>query len=127
MTGAFVNRVNLVNVASGVYDVQAVHVRARLAFTNTVPTAAYRGAWRPVSSYAIERLVDQAAHEIGMDAAEFRRINLVRKAQFPYKIVTGFEYDCGDFEGVLAKALAEADWKGFQARRAASAGRGVVS
>ena len=125
-TGAFVNTVNLVNVASGVYDVQAVHVRARLAFTNTVPTAAYRGAGRPVSSYAIERLVDQAAHEIGMDPAEFRRINLVRKAQFPYKIVTGFEYDCGDFEGVLAKALAEADWKGFQARRAASAGRGVL-
>ncbi len=123
-TGAFVNTVNLVNVASGVYDVQAVHVRARLVFTNTVPTAAYRGAGRPVSAYAIERLIDQAAHEIGMDAAEFRRINLVRKAQFPYRIVTGFEYDCGDFEGVLAKAVAESDWSGFAQRRAESARRG---
>src|SRR3990172_13227350 len=74
----------------------------------------------------MEGVVDQGGNEIGMDAAEFRRINLVRKAQFPYKIITGFEYDCGDFEGVLAKALAESDWKGFQARRAASAGRGVL-
>ena len=100
-TGAFVNTVNLVNVASGVYDVQAVHVKAKLAVTNTVPAAAYRGAGRPVSSYAIERLVDQAAHELGMDPAEFRRRNLVPKGKFPYKIATGFEYDCGDFEGVL--------------------------
>ena len=125
-TGAFVNTVNLVNVASGVYDVQAVHVRARLVFSNTVPTAAYRGAGRPVSSFAIERLIDQAAHETGMDAAEFRRINLVKKDQFPYRIATGFEYDCGDFEGVLAKALAESDWQGFEARRAASARRGRI-
>ena len=125
-TGAFVNTVNLVNVASGVYDVQAVHVKARLVFTNTVPTAAYRGAGRPVSSYAIERLIDQAAHEISMDPAEFRRINLVRKEQFPYRIATGFEYDCGDFEGVLGKALAESDWQGFEARRVASAARGLL-
>jgi aerobic carbon-monoxide dehydrogenase large subunit len=125
-TGAFVNTVNLVNVASGVYDVQAVHVRALLVFTNTVPTAAYRGAGRPVSSYAIERLVDQAAHEIGMDPAEFRRINLVKKSQFPYRIVTGFDYDCGDFEGALDKALAAADWSGFEARRAAGAQRGLL-
>ncbi|RPH77495.1 MAG: xanthine dehydrogenase family protein molybdopterin-binding subunit, partial [Candidatus Rokuibacteriota bacterium] len=83
-TGSFVNTVNLVNVASGVYDVQAVHVHSRLVVTNTVPTAAYRGAGRPVSSYAIERLVDQAAHEIGMDPAEFRRRNLVPASMFPY-------------------------------------------
>ncbi|MFZ1910155.1 MAG: xanthine dehydrogenase family protein molybdopterin-binding subunit [Burkholderiales bacterium] len=123
-TGTFVNTVNLVNVASGVYDVQAIHVRARLALTNTVPTAAYRGAGRPVSSYAIERLVDQAAYEMKIDPAEFRRRNLVPKSAFPYKIATGFEYDCGDFEGVLADALKAADWKGFEARRAASAKRG---
>ncbi len=123
-TGAFVNTVNLVNVVSGVYDVQAVHVHASLTFTNTVPTAAYRGAGRPVSSYAIERLVDQGAHEIGMDPAEFRRLNMVRKEQFPYRIVTGFEYDCGDFQGVLDKAVREADWSGFAVRRAASEKRG---
>jgi len=123
-TGTFVNTVNLVNVASGVYDVQAIHVRARLALTNTAPTAAYRGAGRPVSSYAIERLVDQAAWELKMDPAEFRRRNLVPKGAFPYKIATGFEYDCGDFGGVLADALEAADWNGFASRRAASAARG---
>lgn len=123
-TGTFVNTVNLVNVASGVYDVQAVHVRARLVMTNTVPTAAYRGAGRPVSSYAIERLVDEAAHALGMDPAELRRRNLVPNSKFPYRIVTGFEYDCGDFSGVLDKALRESDWAGFEKRRAEAAKRG---
>ena len=123
-TGAFVNTLNLVNVVSGVYDVQAVHVHANLAFTNTIPTAAYRGAGRPVSSYAIERLVDEAAHQLGMDPAELRRRNLVPKAKFPYRIVSGFEYDCGDFEGVLDDALAAADWAGFAQRKAGSAARG---
>jgi carbon-monoxide dehydrogenase large subunit len=123
-TGSFVNTVNLVNVASGVYDVQAVHVQSKLVLTNTVPTAAYRGAGRPVSSYAIERLVDQAAYELGMDPAEFRRNNLVPRDKFPYRIATGFEYDCGDFEGVLDKALAAADWHGFSERNKQSERRG---
>jgi carbon-monoxide dehydrogenase large subunit len=125
-TGSFVNTMNMVNVISGVYDVQAVHVQGRLVLTNTVPTAAYRGAGRPVASYALERLIDQAAHEIGMDPAEFRRKNLVPKSKFPYKIISGFEYDCGDFEGVLAQALKESDWSGFPARRAESAKRGKL-
>ncbi len=125
-TGSFINTVNLVNVASGVYDVAPVHVQAKLVLTNTVPTAAYRGAGRPVASYAMERLVDQAAHEIGMDPAEFRRRNLVPKSAFPYRIATGFEYDCGDFEGVLDQAMRAADWHGFAARRAQSARRGCL-
>ena len=130
-TGSFVNTMNMVNVISGVYDVQAVHVQGKLVLTNTVPTAAYRGAGRPVASYALERLIDEAAHAIGMDTAEFRRKNLVPSSKFPYKIVSGFEYDCGDFEGLLAQARKEADWDGFPARRAASAklgrlrGRGI--
>jgi len=123
-TGTFVNTMNMVNVISGVYDVQAVHVQGRLVLTNTVPTAAYRGAGRPVASYALERLVDEAAHAIGMDPAEFRRRNMVPKAKFPYKVISGFEYDCGDFEGVLAKALAAADWAGFPARRDRSKAKG---
>jgi len=125
-TGSFVNTMNMVNVISGVYDVQAVHVQGRLVLTNTVPTAAYRGAGRPVASYALERLIDEAAHAIGMDAAEFRRKNLVPSSKFPYKIVSGFEYDCGDFEGLLAQARKEADWDGFPARRAESAKRGKL-
>jgi len=123
-TGSFINTVNLVNVVSGVYDVPAVYVQAKLVVTNTVPTAAYRGAGRPVASYAMERLIDQAAYETGIDPAEFRRRNLVPKAKFPYKTVTGFEYDCGDFEGVLDDALTAADWKGFAARKAEAAKRG---
>ena len=125
-TGSFINTVNLVNVASGVYDVPAVFVNAKLAVTNTVPTAAYRGAGRPVASYALERLIDEAAHAIGMDPAEFRRRNLVPKAKFPYKIITGFEYDCGDFEGVLGKALKESDWSNFEKRKKESAQRGKL-
>ncbi|MEK6246428.1 MAG: molybdopterin cofactor-binding domain-containing protein, partial [Pseudomonadota bacterium] len=123
-TGSFVNTMNMLNVISGVYDVQAVHVQGKLVVTNTVPTAAYRGAGRPVASYALERLVDQAAHEAGMDPAEFRRRNLVAKTKFPYKVITGFEYDCGDFEGVLDKALAAADWPGFAERKKQSQARG---
>jgi carbon-monoxide dehydrogenase large subunit len=125
-TGSFVNTMNMVNVISGVYDVQSVHVQGKLVLTNTVPTAAYRGAGRPVASYALERLIDEAAHAIGMDAAEFRRRNLVPTSKFPYKIVSGFEYDCGDFEGMLAQAKKEADWDGFAARRAASAKNGKL-
>ncbi len=123
-TGTVVNTIGMVNVINGVYDVQAIHVRGRLVLTNTVPTAAYRGAGRPVASYALERLVDQAAHELGMDPAEFRRRNMIPKAKMPYKQVSGFEYDCGDFPGVLEQARKEADWDGFERRRAESAKRG---
>jgi len=125
-TGAVVNTIGLVNVNCGVYDVQAVHVRGRLVLTNTVPTAAYRGAGRPVASYALERLVDEAAKEIGLDPAEFRRRNMIPPSKMPYKLAGGFEYDCGDFPGVMDKALKAADWGGFEARRAESARRGLL-
>ena len=116
-TGAVVNTLGLINVNCGVYDVQAVHVRGRLVLTNTVPTAAYRGAGRPVASYALERLVDEAAREIGMDPAEFRRRNMIPAAKMPYKFAGGYEYDCGDFQAVMDKALKAADWNGFEARK----------
>ena len=125
-TGAFVNTMNMLNVISGVYDVQAAHVQGRLVLTNTVPTAAYRGAGRPVASYALERLIDEAAHAIGMDPSEFRRRNMVSRAKFPYKVASGFEYDCGDFEGVMNKALQESDWKNFPQRRKESRQRGKL-
>ncbi|HEX5092422.1 MAG TPA: xanthine dehydrogenase family protein molybdopterin-binding subunit [Burkholderiales bacterium] len=123
-TGAVVNTIGMVNVINGVYDVQAISVRGRLVLTNTIPTAAYRGAGRPVASYALERLVDQAAHELKMDPAEFRRRNMIPAAKMPYKQVSGFEYDCGDFPGVLEKAKREADWDGFARRREESKKRG---
>jgi len=123
-TGPFINTQGVTACLTGVYDVPAAHARIQLAVTNKPPGAAYRGAGRPVMSYALERLVDQAALELGMDPAELRRRNLVPKNRFPYKTANGGEYDCGDFEGVLADALQSADWAGFAARRAESAARG---
>ncbi len=125
-TGAVVNTIGLVNVNCGVYDVQAVHVRGRLVLTNTIPTAAYRGAGRPVASYALERLIDDAAHELGLDQAEFRRRNMIPKSKMPYKLVGGSEYDCGDFEGVMNKALAESRWQSFEERRKKSLAKGKL-
>jgi carbon-monoxide dehydrogenase large subunit len=125
-TGAVVNTLGLLNVNCGVYDVQAVSVRGRLVLTNTVPTAAYRGAGRPVASYALERLIDEAALETGLDPAEFRRRNMIPKAKMPYKFAGGFEYDSGDFEGVMNKALREADWNGFPAREKQSRAKGKL-
>src|SRR5205814_8448531 len=116
-TGAVVNTLGLVNVNCGVYDVQAVHVRGRLVLTNTVPTAAYRGAGRPVASYSLERLVDEAARELGMDPAEFRRRNMIPAANMPYKLVGGFDSDSGDFEADMNKAPSASHSKGLEQRR----------
>ncbi len=123
-TGPFINTIGIVNCLSGVYDVPAAYARIRLALTNTAPMAAYRGAGRPIMSYALERLVEHAAHELGMDPAELRRRNFIR--DFPYRIAAGFEYDCGDFEGVLDQALAAADWRGFAERRKSSEASGKL-
>ncbi len=125
-TGSVVNTLGLVNVNCGVYDVQAVHVRGRLVLTNTIPTAAYRGAGRPVASYALERLIDEAARELGLDPAEFRRRNMIPAAKMPYKFAGGFEYDSGDFEAVMRKALDDSDWNGFTERRKHSEARGKL-
>ena len=123
-TGPFINTIGIVNCLSGVYDVPAAYARIRLALTHTAPMAAYRGAGRPIMSYALERLVEHAAHELGVDPAEFRRKSFIPKNRFPYKIAAGFEYDCGDFAGVMDRALQNADWKGFPERRKQSMSRG---
>src|SRR5262249_4227598 len=115
-TGPFINTQGVVACLTGVYDVQAACARVKLAVTNKSPGAASRGAGRPVMSYMLERLVEQAAVELNVDPAELRRKNLVPRAKFPYKTVAGFTYDCGDFEGVLAAAVAASDWRGFAAR-----------
>ena len=125
-TGPFINSMGIVNALGGVYDVQAVYSRARMAVTNTAPMAAYRGAGRPVMSYILERLVDQAAVELGEDPIELRRRNFIPKSKMPYKIANGFEYDSGDFEGVMNKALSSADWHGFSKRKQDSHARGKL-
>lgn len=123
-TGPFVNTIGIVNCLSGVYDVPAAYARIRLALTHTAPAAAYRGAGRPIMSYALERLVEHAACELGVDPAEFRRKSFIPKDKFPYKIAAGFEYDCGDFAGVLDKALQASSWSSFEERQKQSARRG---
>ena len=102
---------------TGVYRIPALYGRFRLAFTNTVPVAAYRGAGRPDMAYVIERLVNQAAADLKMDPAELRKRNFIPKDAFPYKTPTGSTYEASDLHGVLERALKFADWKGFAARR----------
>ena len=109
---------------AGVYRTPAIHARVTCAFTNTSPVGPYRGAGRPEMAYAIERLVDAAAAEIGVDPVELRRRNLVAAADMPYRTPTGSTYDSGDFAAVLDLAIAAADRTGFATRRAESARRG---
>ena len=124
INGAFVPTKSTLACITGVYDLAAVYGRVELLLTNTAPTAAYRGAGRPVMSYILERLVDEAAVTLGMDPVELRRRNLVPKEKMPYTTAHGAVYDCGEFENVLTDALKAADWNGFAARRAASVARG---
>jgi carbon-monoxide dehydrogenase large subunit len=113
------------NVAS-LYRTPLLALRIRGVVTNTVPMTAYRGAGRPEGVYLMERLVEQAARELGCDPIELRRRNLIRKDELPFASACGLSYDSGDFEAVLDAALAEADWQGFPARRAESAQRGKL-
>ena len=103
-------------MSPGVYDIAACQVRVRGVYTNTVPVDAYRGAGRPEASYAIERLVDVAARELGIAPDVLRRKNFIRPAAMPYTTATGKAYDGGDFAGHLKRAQAVADWKGFGRR-----------
>jgi carbon-monoxide dehydrogenase large subunit len=109
-----------------VYRFQAMAISILAVFTNTVPTGPYRGAGRPESKYIVERLIDQAAREIGMDRAEIRRRNLVGPEQMPYKTINGPVYDSGDFPACLDEALKRADWAGFEKRKKESAARGKL-
>lgn len=123
-TGPVVAVLSIRACLAGVYRVPAAVANVRLALTNSVPMAAYRGAGRPVISYMIERLVDQAATELGIDPVELRRRNLIPPTAMPWKTVNGLGYDSGDFPAVLDKALGLADWHGFAARRAEASARG---
>jgi len=124
--GAFIGTQNVSITSHGVYRVPTVFVRSQLAYTNTTPISAYRGAGRPDIAYAIERLVDQAAAEHGFDPVELRQRNFILASQMPYKTATGPTYDSGDFPAVMAHALKSADWAGFPARRAQSAACGKL-
>ncbi len=111
---------------AGVYRTPAIHVEVDAYFLNTNTTAAYRGAGRPEAIYVLERLIDAAAREIGLDPAELRRRNLIELDAFPFKTALTFTYDSGDFPGNMDKALALAGYAGFPARRAESLARGKL-
>jgi len=107
-------------VLAGVYDIQTAWFRNAGIYTNTTQVDAYRGAGRPEAIYKLERAMDHAARELGVDPLELRRRNFVGKDQFPYTTVTNETYDVGDFDMVLASAEAHADMAGFAARKKAS-------
>ena len=112
------------SVLSSVYGFQAIYANVLGVFTNTVPVDAYRGAGRPESNYLVERLVDAAARELGVDRVALRRRNMVLPDAMPHATPVGKTYDSGDFRIVLDTALAKMDYAGFAARRAAAAARG---
>jgi carbon-monoxide dehydrogenase large subunit len=95
----------MLNMAAGAYQLRNVRVEVVAVFTNTIPTGPYRGAGRPESVLNIERLVDQAARELGIDRIEMRRKNFIRPGQFPYRTALGQEYDSGEYERALDEAL----------------------
>ncbi|MFO1071270.1 MAG: xanthine dehydrogenase family protein molybdopterin-binding subunit [Geminicoccaceae bacterium] len=111
-------------VLPGVYDVRALSYGVKGVFTNTVPVDAYRGAGRPESIYCIERLMDFAADELGVDPIELRRRNFIRPEQMPFTTEAGETYDSGDFARVMDTCLKKADWAGIEARRAQARARG---
>jgi carbon-monoxide dehydrogenase large subunit len=113
-------------VLMGVYDVQDAYLHVEGFFTNTTQVDAYRGAGRPEAIFALERVMDQAARELGFDPWELRRRNFIPAEAFPYTSATGETYDVGDFHRVLTRAEEAADRAGFSARIAESAARGKL-
>ena len=125
--GVGTNTGNFGIMACGAYRIPAAYGRARQVVTNTVPITAYRGAGRPDMAYMVERLVEEAARQTGIDRLALRRRNFIPRDAFPYPIATApvpMAYDSADFDALLDAATAEADWDGFEARRAEAAGRG---
>ncbi len=109
---------------TGCYDIPAATLRSRAVFTTTAPTNPYRSSGRPEVNFALERLVDTAAKELGLDRIELRRKNLVRPEAMPYRNAVGMNYDSGTYEANMDLAMRIADWSGFEARREAAAARG---
>ncbi|MSP01266.1 MAG: xanthine dehydrogenase family protein molybdopterin-binding subunit [Acetobacteraceae bacterium] len=111
---------------AGTYIIPAISAEVCGVMTHTVPTAAYRGAGRPEATYAIERLIDVAARELGISPYELRRINLIPPEAMPYKTALTFLYDCGEFEGNMIKAAELSELDSFETRRAEAKSRGKL-
>ncbi|WP_420405216.1 xanthine dehydrogenase family protein molybdopterin-binding subunit [Nisaea sp.] len=131
--GAFLSAVspmmptlNTLKNSSSVYRLPLIEVATKAVFTNTTPITAYRGAGRPEANYYMERLIETAARETGIDPIELRRRNLIQPTEIPYAAANGMNYDSGDFPTILAKAVEGADWNGYEARKAESAKKGFL-
>lgn len=116
---------NATNSLSSTYVVPLMHVVVKAVFTNTTMMASYRGTAKPEASFVMERLVDKASRELGIDPVDMRRRNLIPPVAMPHKTAGGLVYDCGEFEKVLDQALMLADWSGFPKRRIESERRGL--
>lgn len=110
----------------GTYLTPLFQVDTRCMFTNTAPIGAYRGAGRPEGNYFMERLIDQAAREMGIDPVSLRKRNQIKPSQMPYKTPVDTVYDSGDFTALLERAVEAADWKGFAQRKRDSRKRGLL-
>ena len=108
------------DLVSGLYAIGAIHVNVKGVCTNTVPVCAYRGAGRPEAAYLLERIVDAAARELGMSPDAIRRVNFVPPSAMPYTSATKLVLDSGEFEEVMDRCMAAAEWSSFPARRARS-------
>jgi carbon-monoxide dehydrogenase large subunit len=111
---------------SGPYVIPAIYAEVKAIFTNTVPVDAVRGAGRPEATYLLERLVDKAARELGIDRVEIRRKNLIQPDQFPYQTPVALQYDIGDYPATLDMALEAIDYGKFAERKAESESRGKL-
>jgi carbon-monoxide dehydrogenase large subunit len=113
-------------VLSGPYKIPAVFAEVHAMFTNTVPTDAYRGAGRPEACFVLERLIEQAAIQTGMDRMELRRKNFIKTSDMPYATPLGPIYDSGDFQRLFDRALVVADYANFEERRKLSREKGLI-
>ena len=111
---------------AGNYTVPLVYVNVKAVFTNTAPVDAYRGAGRPEATYSLERVIDKAARELGVDPVELRRKNFVKPDQYPYASAAGLEYDSGNYDALMDTMQEVADVAGFEARRKESEAKGLL-
>jgi carbon-monoxide dehydrogenase large subunit len=117
---------NQVKNITGIYRTPLIEVATKCVFTNTNFVSAYRGAGRPEGNYYVERALDLAASELGIDRIDLRKRNMIRKSDLPFKAASDMTYDCGDFFSVFKEALEAADYSGFNKRRRESKKRGLL-
>ncbi len=122
----FISTNGIATTPCGVYRTPAAQGRAAAVLTNTVPVSNYRAPGGVPGTYVIERIIDMAARELGIDPSEIRRKNLIPADAMPYRLPTGGSYDCGEFEAVMDKCLARSDWRGAASRKAEAKARGKL-